>query len=562
MSGIIFGEYEPSRTPMERGADAIISVFFDGTGNNRKNVHAYKASTDSSFSLGKEEGNRKKYLKAYKKNAHKNEGKNSYNSDESNVSRLQPLYVVDKTKTFSLYIEGIGTDNFKNDSIIGSALGSGNTGIKKRVEKACKIIANETLKGIKSKSKDSKGNVLLEKVVFDLYGFSRGAAAARHFISQVKKKGHYNEYHDRRGEIHIQEIPDYGYLGKALKKAKITVNTIEIRFAGLYDTVSAHGLKHKNDHKDLELNQLFHAEKTVQLIAQDEIRHNFELTDITSAGSKGLTISLPGVHSDIGGGYLANVKEEKILLWDLNNNKTIALNRYNYFIAEGWYRTNEIEIIDGILRDEIYGIRNDISNNYSVLPLLLMGKLSEEYNAGIDVDALKDDFKTEGALLKEVEKRLDTEFLAKYTKKVMRIDLLKFDSQENEKELLVKGQREFKEVARNWGMYEESLNNKPKKMLFDVEKHMVKRDNTNVVQPYEKIVFKKQAVFKAVVYDGLSDHQLLRSLRNRYLHISFDYTNATSTNWWQYVFLDTVIRFQEPMKPRANGVRMVFNDTK
>ena len=43
MRGIIFGEYEPSTTPIERGANAIIGVFFDGTGNNRKNVHACKA---------------------------------------------------------------------------------------------------------------------------------------------------------------------------------------------------------------------------------------------------------------------------------------------------------------------------------------------------------------------------------------------------------------------------------------------------------------------------------------------------------------------------------------
>ena len=35
----------------------------------------------------------------------------------------------------------------------------------------------------------------------------------------------------------------------------------------------------------------------------DEFRENFDLTNIDSAGFKGLEITLPGVHSDIGGSY-------------------------------------------------------------------------------------------------------------------------------------------------------------------------------------------------------------------------------------------------------------------
>lgn len=561
MSGIIFGAYEPSKTPMERGADAIIGVFFDGTGNNRKNVRAFKAFKGEDIKMDAGE-NKQKYLDAYNKHADKNDGNNSYEADESNVSHLQLLYVVDKTKTFSVYIEGIGTESFKGDSGIGSALGTGDTGIIKRVENACETIAKKTLNGVVTEVEDTKGNMLIEKVIFDVYGFSRGAAAARHFVSQVKKKGSYNKYKDRNGETHIVDIPDFGYLGKALKKAKITINTIEIRFAGLYDTVSSYGIKHKNDHQQLSLNQLYHVKKTVHLIAQDEIRYNYDLINITSAGYKGLTISLPGVHSDIGGGYLENIKEEKVLLWDLSTNLDEALKKYNYFIAEGWYKTHEIEINEGRIRDEIIGRRKNITNKYSVLSLQLMGKLSDEYKAKIDIDALEDDFKTEGALLKEVEKRLDAQFLAKYTKKTTRIDLLKFDSVENEKELLAKKQIELREIASKWKIHLKSLNNKPIKPLYDSEKYNVKIDNTRVVQNIRMIV-KDTVPTDTTDYSGLSDHQLLRALRNKFLHVSFDYTNATPTSWWQYIgVLYLITRYQEPMAPRENGQRVVYDDLK
>ncbi len=561
MSGIIFGDYEPSKTPMERGADAIIGVFFDGTGNNRKNVRAFKAFKGEDIKIDAGE-NKQKYLDAYHKHADKNDGHNSYEADESNVSRLQPLYVVDKTKIFSLYVEGIGTESFKGDSGVGSALGTGDTGIIKRVKNACETIAKKTLNGIKSKSKDTKGNMLIEKVIFDVYGFSRGAAAARHFVAQVKSKGSYNKYKDRNGETHIVDIPDFGYLGYALKKAKITINTIEIRFAGLYDTVSSYGIIHKNDHQQLALNQLHHVKKTIHLIAQDEIRYNFDLTDITSAGYKGLTISFPGVHSDIGGGYLQNIKEEKVLLWDLNDDGEEALKKHNYFIAEGWYKAHEIDLIDGKIRDEIIGRRINITNKYSVLPLQLMGKLSDEYKAKIDIDALEDDFKTEGALLKEVEKRLKAQFSAKYTKKTTRIDLLKFDSVENEKELLAEKQRELKEIASKWKIQLKTLNNKPIKPLYNAWNYAPRIDKIRVVQN-KRMIAKDTVPLDTINYSALSDNQLLRALRNKFLHVSFDYTNATPTSWWQYIgVLHEIIRYQEPMKPRENGQRVVYEDLK
>ncbi|MCG8813963.1 hypothetical protein G1K66_11930 [Tenacibaculum finnmarkense] len=56
MSGIIFGEYEETRTATERGNSIVIGVFFDGTGNNRKNARARKVATDPLFKLELDKG--------------------------------------------------------------------------------------------------------------------------------------------------------------------------------------------------------------------------------------------------------------------------------------------------------------------------------------------------------------------------------------------------------------------------------------------------------------------------------------------------------------------------
>lgn len=52
---------------------------------------------------------------------------------------------------------------------------------------------------------------------------------------------------------------------------------------------------------------------TVHLTAEDEHRKKFPLTNIASAGSESKELTLPGVHSDIGGGYNNGDWEQVIL---------------------------------------------------------------------------------------------------------------------------------------------------------------------------------------------------------------------------------------------------------
>jgi len=81
---------------------------------------------------------------------------------------------------------------------------------------------------------------------------------------------------------------------------------------GLFDTVSSYDRyistspNFKDDVHSLQLRIPFFyptVKKVIHLVAADEYRENFALTDITSASKKGKEIILPGAHSDIGGGY-------------------------------------------------------------------------------------------------------------------------------------------------------------------------------------------------------------------------------------------------------------------
>ena len=102
-----------------------------------------------------------------------------------------------------------------------------------------------------------------------------------------------------------------------------TAKHIEIKFAGLYDTVvSIVGSQHlfwsgnKSNQRAVSL-----ATKSVHLAAAEEHRKDFPLHTIKSAkdNGKGKEFYLPGVHSDVGGSYnLANKA-----LADKQNHKSI-----------------------------------------------------------------------------------------------------------------------------------------------------------------------------------------------------------------------------------------------
>ncbi|MBF7093677.1 DUF2235 domain-containing protein, partial [Flavobacterium sp. ALJ2] len=98
-------------------------------------------------------------------------------------------------------------------------------------------------------------------LVLDVFGFSRGAAAARAFINEITKerytaskvwnaeKKKYNYYDLDLKKVEKEQLPKRGHLGLLLEKKKIEINVLEIRFVGLYDTVSSYGVNFNDDTK-------------------------------------------------------------------------------------------------------------------------------------------------------------------------------------------------------------------------------------------------------------------------------------------------------------------------
>lgn len=261
-----------------------IGVFFDGTGNNKENDRA---------------GNKM-----------------------SNIAKLFDSYLerddnLNLVKYKRVYKNGVGTVDGEDDEISGLALGKG--GIE-RVHEAIKDVADFF---------DSKP--CAKEFIVDVFGFSRGAALARHFI---------NELHDRAAG------PD-----------------VKVGFAGLYDTVASFatgwfGVLDPTDlisddeagdninryeiseyqgtrrvrrggrfvevpyYKDLVKDFNFHlssasADYIEHFVARDEVRKNFPLSSIEpNDGGLLREQAFIGVHSDIGGGYAEDEGEiENKLEW-------------------------------------------------------------------------------------------------------------------------------------------------------------------------------------------------------------------------------------------------------
>lgn len=100
---------------------------------------------------------------------------NSLMNDYSNVARMWQCC----NESYAIYIEGIGTLDRQKDISAGFQFGSGDTGIRGKVRRGCEELA----KKIKLYLPVKINGII--KVTLDVFGFSRGAAAARNFLYEV-----------------------------------------------------------------------------------------------------------------------------------------------------------------------------------------------------------------------------------------------------------------------------------------------------------------------------------------------------------------------------------------
>ncbi len=260
--------------------ELVIGVFFDGTGNN-KDAEPPERHT--------------------------------------NVAKLWELY--ESLVADPIYIQGVGTKAVNKEmkiSLLGKGMGIGIYGGGERLREARKEVF-EALK----KYHASYG--LPEVVTFDVFGFSRGAMLARHFVNMVNAglpdlqappvEGTPPVFPDLRSTAPRQHgVSPTQYQGDEPVPEPLSLlhprlgASVRVRFLGIYDSV---GSFFKPGDADEGYVNPYLAPSSAGLVyhltARNEIRKNFPLTRICDEDGacppNFIEEELFGVHSDIGGGY-------------------------------------------------------------------------------------------------------------------------------------------------------------------------------------------------------------------------------------------------------------------
>jgi hypothetical protein len=281
----------------------VVGIFTDGTLNNVDNIQAFHREVEEKCIAPANADPEKidecrEYLRLLMGE--------SYASAPTNVVKLFDLYDygatvnnAERTVTVKVYEPGAGTKTGEKDSLEGSATGLGNTGVIAQVDRAL-------FAAVERAATEYSGQILLS-ATFDLFGFSRGAAAARHAANEILK--------GRDGRLGAM-FDQFGLPWPS---------DISIRFLGLFDTVAGivnfseldfSAGNSANNPVDLYVDP-HRVGQVVHLVAKDEKRANFSLNSIKFAGGDApgnfREIELPGGHSDVGGGY-HEVQEERLLL--------------------------------------------------------------------------------------------------------------------------------------------------------------------------------------------------------------------------------------------------------
>ena len=239
-----------------------VGVFFDGTLNNRFNV-ALRNRSDGSYQNAL---SNPALLWAQYKNGKDYDVKNSCGG----VARAFR----------SIYVEGPGSLQGEKDDSLGYISGTGRrSGVESRVLQGFERMLRE-IGGI-------GGPPVIKKVILDVFGFSRGAAAARYFVNCVRAR-----------RIRYDPVGPGDYTRTLPEGLEV-----EIRFLGIFDTVAAIGnaANDDNDPVNVHLKTAQVTGRIYHLVADDEYRVNFRLNRNWPGGGDHQV--LPGAHSDVGGGY-------------------------------------------------------------------------------------------------------------------------------------------------------------------------------------------------------------------------------------------------------------------
>lgn len=311
-TGVSSAAFAVTRPPAEDPVHVVIRIALcdDGTGNNYPNSKAaIEKCSPQAAGLDKHPAIIDQLMAACRKQNNMNDV--SYAGGETNVHRLHDLYPemyrLDETVIgqdgrryvyLRAYIEGIGTRADHKDSLFTFGTGFGPTGVIACAEKAVEAAVAQI-----SRFLAMNPNIIIDATEFDLFGFSRGAASSRHVVSLILHGG------------------DQGVMARQLREAGLPLkdgwsggnkSDLRIRFVGLYESVAAIGIPDNGNNDPVKLHLSDDcADHVVHLTARDECRENFCLNRVKL--SRYIEIALPGVHSDLGGGYSMLGWEQSVL---------------------------------------------------------------------------------------------------------------------------------------------------------------------------------------------------------------------------------------------------------
>lgn len=396
-------EKSPDDSPEEEDRPKVrveAGIFFDGTGNNRNNTQTYQRQMDECLTANA--AGEMSEEECSSELSQIMEG--SYLNAETNVSKLERLYQQGRSQNdeweqvhrIATYVSGVGTKAGDPDDGPSMGLGLGEQGVLKKIDKGCRELAFEIGDSVMEP---------IDELVIDVFGFSRGAATARHFVSR--------------------EVDENGALAEAFKREGIPwPQKITVRFLGLFDTVagvadlgnldfSAHDERTGRINVNLRPEQV---QRAVQFVARDERRHNFSLNSLRSeSGNLPEHFSewgLPGAHSDIGGGYPDRFQERIEVRPPLvvegkdrrNPEASFEFSRMlqerAFIKSEGWIgplnplATLEIEqerpsgLPGGDITLRLW-LNREVRGEYSRIPLYLMHKLAA--NEGVPLQSINPD---------------------------------------------------------------------------------------------------------------------------------------------------------------------------
>lgn len=268
---------QPHSTDTDDRGLLRVGLFFDGTRNNAHNLARGRPQAPLP---------RPALLRADDDSTYQSRLTSSYDNGITNVARLHQLYP-DSRRTpgiapsLAIYIEGVGTRDDAEDDLIGLAFGIGASGVRAKVQRALQDLLPTALMALARLH-----GTPLHGVQLDLFGYSRGAAAARDVANQLQgwDGPRWRELLQQAG---LACAPDF-----ALPRPVL-------RFIGLFDTVVAVNGGRSDEQPRIALPAGI-ATAVVQLSARDEHRQHYALTTVAPAHAD---IALPGVHANIGGGY-------------------------------------------------------------------------------------------------------------------------------------------------------------------------------------------------------------------------------------------------------------------